>query len=138
MQAEPFFYVYILASRSRVLYIGTTSRIDARLKEHRNENDGFAARYRCHRLVLLERYSHPLTAIAREKQLKRWNRSKKIALIERTNPFWTDLSAEWGKAIQLFSGNQQTTGLSTPLRSGRDDESLGVKVTSAVNRNHPD
>jgi predicted GIY-YIG superfamily endonuclease len=70
MRAEKRFYVYILASRSRVLYVGTTSRIEARLKEHRNESEGSAAHYRCHRLVLLERYTHPLTAIAREKTAK--------------------------------------------------------------------
>jgi putative endonuclease len=70
MRAGPNFYIYILASRSRVLYVGVSSRIQARLREHRNELDGFAARYRCHRLVLLERYGHPSTAIAREKQLK--------------------------------------------------------------------
>jgi putative endonuclease len=121
MRAEPNFYVYILASRSRILYIGFTGRIEGRLHDHRTINGGFAARYRCDRLVLLERYSHPLTAIAREKQLKRWSRAKKVALIERTNPRWTDLSAEWGKPIQLFRQSEQTADPSTSLRSGRDD-----------------
>ena len=93
MQSERAYYVYILASRSRTLYVGVTSRPDARLREHRDISKGFAHRYRCHRLVLLERYAHPGTAIAREKQLKRWRREKKIALIEKTNPLWTDLSA---------------------------------------------
>lgn len=108
MRAERCFYVYILASRSRVLYIGTTSQIEERLQAHRATQEGFAARYRCHRLVLLERYAHPLTAIAREKQLKRWRRAKKITLIERTNPFWRDLSADWGKPIQLFAADDRT------------------------------
>jgi putative endonuclease len=119
-------YVYILASRSRVLYIGITSRPDLRLQEHRNGSSGFAAHYRCNRLVLLERYTHPLTAIAREKQLKRWNRGKKIVLIERTNPFWFDLSADWGKPMRRFSDTEQTADPSTARlrRSGRDDEPL--------------
>lgn len=121
MRGEPHFYVYILASRSRVLYIGTTSRIEARLKEHRNQSEGFASYYRCHRLVLLERFTHPLTAIAREKQLKRWSRAKKVALIERTNPLWEDLSAAWGTPVKLFSGTNEKADPSTALRSGRDD-----------------
>ena len=106
MGAEKNFYVYILASRSRILYIGTTSRIETRLKEHRSGGEGFAARYRCHRLVLLELYTHPLRAIAREKQLKRWNRAKKIALVQMSNPFWDDLSAQWGEPIQPYSENR--------------------------------
>jgi putative endonuclease len=123
MRAEPHFYVYILASRSRALYIGITSRLEPRLHEHRNLSEGFAAHYRCHRLVLLERYTHPFTAIAREKQLKRWNRAKKIALVETSNPRWEDLSAEWGRPIRQFSKDEQTADPSTALRPGRDDES---------------
>ena len=124
MRAERCFYVYILASRSRVLYIGITSRPETRLHEHCNGGEGFAALYRCHRLVLLERYAHPLTAIAREKQLKRWSRRKKITLIERTNPFWNDLSTAWGKPIKPFIDIEQKAYPSTTrlLRFGRDDE----------------
>jgi putative endonuclease len=118
MRAENLYYVYILASRSRILYIGVTSRPQSRLSEHRNFGNGFASRYRCRRLVFLETYTHVLTAIAREKQLKRWNRSKKIALIERTNPFWSDLSAEWGKPIQPYGETKETADPSAALRSG--------------------
>ena len=121
MQEEKWYYVYILASRSRVLYIGVTYRPTFRLRQHRESDNGFASRYRCHRLVLLEKYSHVLTAIAREKQLKRWSRAKKITLIERTNPLWQDLSAAWGRPVELFS--TKTADPSTPLRSGRDDNS---------------
>jgi putative endonuclease len=101
MRPEKTYYVYILASRSRILYVGVTSRPDARLREHSDISKGFAHRYRCHRLVLLERYTHPGTAIAREKQLKRWRRDKKIALIERTNPFWIDLSGHPSASFRL-------------------------------------
>jgi putative endonuclease len=86
------FYVYILASRSRTLYVGVTSDIARRLAEHRVATDGFSARYRCVRLVLVEMAPDARTAIAREKQLKKWRREKKIALIEATNPSWDDLS----------------------------------------------
>jgi hypothetical protein len=68
--------------------------------------------------VLLETYSHVLTAIAREKQLKRWNRAKKITLIERTNPQWEDLCAGWRKPVKLFREEKHTADPSTALRSG--------------------
>lgn len=87
------FYVYIMASRSRTLYIGVTSKIDTRVFQHKNDAyEGFSRTYHCHRLVYVERYQYAATAVAREKQLKRWSRSKKIALIERDNPSWAELS----------------------------------------------
>ena len=121
MRDDRYFYVYILASRARTLYIGVTSNLERRVWEHRNHEDGFAARYRCHRLVWFEIYTHPSTAIAREKQLKRWRREKKIALIQSRNLLWADLSANWGKPIQPYCGDGQTADPSTALRSGRDD-----------------
>jgi putative endonuclease len=90
------FYVYITASRSRTLYIGVTSNIEQRISEHREKkHTGFSATYNCNRLVWLERFTNPTTAIAREKQLKGWTRAKKITLIEQTNPSWQDLSESW-------------------------------------------
>ena len=91
------YYVYILASRSRALYIGMTNDLLRRLHEHRNAASptGHAARYRIHRLVHFEIAEHPLVAIAREKQLKGWRRSRKVALIEAGNPAWDDLAASW-------------------------------------------
>jgi len=86
------FYVYILASRSRTIYVGVTNDIAKRLAEHRGATHGFSARYRCVRLVLVEMASDARTAIAREKQLKSWRREKKVALIQATNPGWDDLS----------------------------------------------
>ena len=88
------FYVYILASRSRTLYIGVTNDIVKRLAQHRTGTDTFSARYRCVRLVFVETAPDARTAIAREKQLKRWRREKKISLIEALNPAWDDLSAD--------------------------------------------
>jgi putative endonuclease len=92
------FYVYIMASRSRVLYIGITNSIARRNREHKERHpDTFTAQHRCRRLVLYETYGSPSRAIAREKQLKGWIRAKKIALIEETNPTWHDLSDDWDK-----------------------------------------
>ncbi|MDB4882263.1 MAG: putative endonuclease containing a domain [Gemmatimonadetes bacterium] len=85
------FFVYILANRSRGLYIGVTNDIVRRLAEHRAGRGGFSARYRCVRLVLVEMAPDARSAIAREKQLKNWRREKKIALIQATNPAWDDL-----------------------------------------------
>ncbi|HKV06339.1 MAG TPA: GIY-YIG nuclease family protein [Candidatus Acidoferrales bacterium] len=86
-------YVYILASKSGVLYIGVTNRLDRRLIQHLTKvNKGFAAKYHVTRLVYFERHGDIRAAIAREKQLKRWVRAKKIALIEAMNPSWRDLA----------------------------------------------
>jgi putative endonuclease len=93
--------VYIMASKSRVLYIGMTNNLERRVFEHQHDLiDGFSKQYRCHRLVYFEAFDRVQNAIAREKQLKRWNRAKKVWLIERMNPTWEDLSAEWGKPIE--------------------------------------
>ena len=116
---EKAFWVYIMASRSRTLYIGVTSAIERRVWQHKNGLfEGFSDRYQCHRLVYLERYATGPVAIAREKQLKRWSRAKKLALLLRENPAWADLSEEWGKPLEIV---QQPADLSTALRFGRDD-----------------
>ena len=86
-------YVYILASNSGVLYIGVTNRLTRRTIEHRQElADGFTKRYNVTRLVHWERFGDIRSAIAREKQIKGWLRSKKVALIESRNPGWIDLA----------------------------------------------
>ena len=86
-------YVYILASkRNGTLYIGVTSDLARRIVEHRsNTVPGFTQRYGVHRLVLVETYDEIAQAIAREKQLKHWNRAWKLRLIEQANPTWRDL-----------------------------------------------
>jgi putative endonuclease len=94
-------YTYIVASRTRVLYIGVTTDLARRVLEHRScEGDGFTARYKCTRLVWYERHSDPIAAITREKQLKGWSRAKKIALIEQENCTWADLSDRWGQSFR--------------------------------------
>jgi putative endonuclease len=87
------FYVYILASRFRTLYIGVTNDIERRLEEHRSRKPGtYTARYRIGSLVHLEEFGSPLEAIAREKILKGWRRERKEALIEEGDPEWKALS----------------------------------------------
>jgi putative endonuclease len=90
------YYVYIMASRSRTLYVGITSDLTRRVWEHKNGmKPGFTSNYRVDRLVFFEETSDVNAAIAREKQIKGWLRCKKIALIESMNPTWSDLSEGW-------------------------------------------
>ncbi len=85
-----------MASRSHTLYVGVTGSLQRRVFEHKwIEHAGFTARYHCDRLVWLEMHQDVQKAIAREKELNGWRRSKKIALIESTNPAWIDLSRDW-------------------------------------------
>ncbi len=93
---ESCYFTYILASRSRTLYIGITGDLLKRVFQHKwKEYRGFTARYNCDRLVWFERHQYVQNAIAREKELKGWSRSKKITLIESLNAAWVDLSREW-------------------------------------------
>jgi putative endonuclease len=81
------FYVYIMASKSRVLYTGITNDIRSRAWDHKNDvNPGFTKDYRVHRLVYYETFQYVGNAIAREKAIKGWLRRKKISLIESENP----------------------------------------------------
>ena len=85
--------VYILASRRNgTLYIGVTSHLVQRIWQHKNDLvEGFTEKYSVHGLVHFELLDDMLSAITREKQLKKWNRAWKIALIEKQNPTWQDL-----------------------------------------------
>jgi putative endonuclease len=97
------YYAYIVASRSRTLYVGFTSNLFTRVLQHRNGTyEGFTSTYSCHCLVWYECFGHPTEAISREKQIKRWSRAKKITLIEHENPTWVDLSADWGKPTEPY------------------------------------
>ena len=95
------YFVYILASLSRVLYIGVTNSVERRTNEHRNELEGFCRKYRVRRLVHYERFHYVRSAIRREKELKGWLRIKKIRLIEESNPTWEDLSKVFGSSAHL-------------------------------------
>ena len=89
------YHVYIMASASRVLYIGVTGDLLRRVMEHKEMRvPGFTARYCVTELVYFEAFGDIRIAIAREKQIKGWLRTRKIALIESFNPHWRDLAAE--------------------------------------------
>ena len=91
------YYVYILTNwDDSVMYIGVTGNLERRLYEHRsNLVDGFTKNYNVHKLVYFETTSDVYSAISREKQLKKWTRAKKNALVSAGNPTWCDLSQEW-------------------------------------------
>jgi putative endonuclease len=90
------YYVYILASRSRVIYTGVTGDLETRLASHRSfaNPKSFTAQYSVTRLVHVEEYSEVTEAIAREKEIKGWRRAKKIRLIEAGNLDWNDLAPQ--------------------------------------------
>lgn len=91
------YYVYILSNQTNtVLYIGVTNDLHRRLYEHKSgQINGFTQKYHIHKLVYFEEYTEVNYAIAREKQLKNWVRSKKNRLIETQNPNWND----WGETF---------------------------------------
>ena len=101
---EHEYFVYIMSGNSGTLYIGMTNSIYRRALQHkRGDVEGFAAKYGCDRLVYYEGFDDVRKAIDRERQLKRWTRNKKIALIESKNPRWEDLAEKWGSQM-VFAG----------------------------------
>jgi putative endonuclease len=94
--AERLYYVYIVASKSRVIYVGITGFLMARVLRHRaGEGGAFTRKYRVHRLVYFHGFRNVGDAIARENEIKKWRREKKVALIRAENPTWEDLAAGW-------------------------------------------
>lgn len=91
------YYVYILANKTNsTLYIGVTNDLKRRIYEHKNKlYEGFSAKYNVNKLVYFEECSDIKSAIQREKNLKKWKRAWKNELIEKTNPEYKDLSADW-------------------------------------------
>lgn len=89
------YYLYIMASKTKTLYVGVTNSLANRVYQHKNKLvPGFTKKYNINRLVYYEEYNNPQDAIAREKQIKGWLRRKKIQLIETVNPNWSDLGEE--------------------------------------------
>lgn len=105
--ASKQYFVYMLTNfELTVLYTGVTNSLERRVWQHKNRAaDGFTKQYRCDRLVYFEEYSEITQAIAREKQIKGWTRAKKNALVNGSNPRWSDLAADWyGEGPSLRSG----------------------------------
>ena len=95
------YYVYIMTNRSRTLYVGVTSDLFQRVDQHKRKLiSGFTARYNLTRLAYYESTTDVESAIACEKQIKGWLRTKKTALIESVNPEWNDLSLTWEDSRQ--------------------------------------
>jgi putative endonuclease len=91
----PYGYTYIMGSKSGTLYIGVTSQLDVRVRQHRNGTfEGFSKKYGCTRLLYYEAYDDIRVAINRETQLKGWKREKKLALIRTVNPEFKDLAEQ--------------------------------------------
>ncbi len=87
------YFVYIMTNHSRTLYIGVTNNLFERVRQHKEKKiEGFTKRYNINKLVYYEQTNDIVSAINREKQLKKWRREKKIKLIEKDNPGWVDLS----------------------------------------------
>ena len=90
------YYVYIMTNHSGTLYTGVTNDLHRRVYEHKQKlAPGFTQKYKITQLVYYEETPDVKAAIAREKQIKGWVRSKKTVLIETANPEWQDLSEGW-------------------------------------------
>ena len=87
------YYVYVLAGRiGGTLYVGVTNDLIRRVYEHKSKStEGFTEKYDVAKLVYFEQFDDPENAIRREKRLKKWNRARKVRLIEELNPNWDDL-----------------------------------------------
>ena len=90
------YYVYLMANRAKTLYVGVTSDLERRVYEHKHMvKDGFTRRYLVDRLLYYEVTADVSSAIAREKEIKGWRRSKKVALVESRNPQWQDSASDF-------------------------------------------
>jgi len=104
MPTEKRYYVYLMTNwNHRVMYVGVTNDIMRRLDEHKNKLiKGFTEKYNINKLVYFEETANVYSAIAREKEIKKWRRQKKNALVQSVNPEWSDLLDE-GKDFSLRS-----------------------------------
>lgn len=121
LDREHDYAVYIVASATGTLYVGVTGTAFVRVGQHKAaEIDGFTNTYHCNRLVYYERYQNVHKALGRERQLKGWRRSKKIALIESKNPRWADLAKNWGR--EMVFANQS-------IKEAEKQERQRIKLT---------
>ncbi|MBI5222736.1 MAG: GIY-YIG nuclease family protein [Candidatus Magasanikbacteria bacterium] len=115
------FYVYIMASKSGTLYVGSTENIISRVYEHKNGLlEGFTKRYNCSRLVYYEELESKQQALDRETQIKKYNRKKKEALIKNFNPVWKDIAFDWYKDVGPILPLILRKGIPHRLRRIRD------------------
>ena len=103
MRSPKRFFVYIMTNgpKAATIYVGITGDLVRRVWQHKNKViPGFTSRYNLTQLVFYECFVYPDAAIAREKEIKAWRRSKKIALIDSMNPRWEDLARDWQNRFQ--------------------------------------
>jgi putative endonuclease len=130
---EKIYHVYILASRSRVLYVGVTDDLIGRVAQHRDgSGSDFTAKYRIHRLVYQESFRDIRAAIAREKQIKGWSRQKKVNLIEMSNPTWLDLAADWFPPYPKKAGPSASLGMTSSTHSAKEKVAAAAGAAKAV------
>src|ERR1051325_11141061 len=126
------YFVYIMASRSRVLYVGVTNDLARRVNEHKSAlTRGFTSKYRVNRLVYFEEFTDIRVAIAREKELKGWKRCRKIELIEESNLTWDDLSPP----LYFFRKSEarlSSCAARAPARGAKDLLSVAAKDLLSV------
>jgi putative endonuclease len=94
------YFVYIMTNRSQTLYIGVTRSVLNRAAQHKAGESDFTSRYKIDRLVYFECFHDVRNAIAREKQIKKYSRIKKLQLITSMNPTWKDLCEEYARQCQ--------------------------------------
>ena len=128
------YYVYVMSNESRMLYVGVTNELEQRVFQHKHKLiPGYTSRYNMTHLVYFESGSDILGAITREKQMKGWTRSKKVALIEAMNPRWDDLSVGWfreeTKTLPLRSATGQGDRHGGVQSKGDGKPTAGVRVT---------
>ena len=127
--------VYIMGSLSGTLYIGVTGNLNKRAFEHKfHRIEGFTDQYDVERLLYRESFDDVHKAIAREKQLKGWRRSKKIALIESVNPHWLDLAREWYPWMKNSAGRDASTSHDAP----QADRPAPLSMTTKKNEHKKD
>jgi putative endonuclease len=138
------FYVYILASRTRVLYVGMTNDLDRRAWEHKEKLiPGFTAKYNVNLLVYHDVFPTAQQAIEAEKRIKGWTRAKKIALIQSHNPKWRDLSQDFEPAPSRCAERSEASSPGMPasppkiLRSAQNDTLGNGDVSAHPSRTQP-
>ena len=97
MPREYHYYVYLLTNwNNKVMYVGVTNNLERRVYEHKNKLvEGFTEKYNVFKLVYFEETSDAMSALEREKEIKKWRREKKDALVLKDNAEWKDLSEGW-------------------------------------------
>jgi len=109
------YFVYIMSSKSRVLYTGMAHDLVERAWQHKSgQVESFPKRYRITRLVYFEVFQYVKNCIDREKQVKAWTRAKRVALIESMNPTWEDQAEDWflpGGELNLKSRSLASLGM---------------------------